>query len=335
MTSAVASAPGKVVLSGEYAVLEGAPAICMAIDKRARAEVSMAASDYQTVRTSGYIDGQWKFSANQDGIFEWIGDGPPEGGLDLLHEVWAGMGISGNFDISLDTSKFLDPVSGSKLGLGSSAALTVALVTAFSNVTERAGVDAKNAAEAHRRLQHGQGSGVDIAASLAGGVIEFRMQDEVFGRPMTWPVGLEYALLWSGLPSSTSEQLRKLDEARRSMGFPASITRLCEAAEATASCWANGGTTDLLAEFHRYVNVLMQFDVDHDLGIFDAGHKELAEAAAERKVVYKPCGAGGGDSGVVFATDREAVAEFANFAGHCGYRLLDVSLEVSGAILEN
>jgi len=307
----------------------------MAIDKRARAEVSIAAADYQTVRTSGYIDGQWKFSANQDGIFEWIGDGPPEGGLDLLHEVWAGMGISGNFDISLDTSEFIDPVSGSKLGLGSSAALTVALITAFSNVTERAGVDARNAAEAHRRLQHGQGSGADIAASLAGGVIEFRMQDEAFGRPMTWPVGLEYALLWSGLPTSTSEQLQKLDEARRSMGSPASITRLCEAAEATASCWANGGTTDLLAEFHRYVNALMQFDVDHDLGIFDAGHKELVEAAAERKVVYKPCGAGGGDSGVVFATDREAVAEFANFAGHCGYRLLDVSLEASGAILEN
>jgi phosphomevalonate kinase len=307
----------------------------MAIDKRARAEVSIAATDYQTVRTSGYIDGRWKFSANQDGIFEWIGDGPPEGGLDLLHEVWAGMGISGNFDISLDTAEFLDPVSGSKLGLGSSAALTVALVTAFSNVTVRAGVDARNAAEAHRRLQHGQGSGVDIAASLAGGVIEYRMQDEAFGRPMTWPVGLEYALLWSGLPTSTSEQLQKLDEARRSMGSPASITRLCEAAEATASCWANGGTTDLLAEFHRYVNALMQFDVDHDLGIFDAGHKELAEAAAKRKVVYKPCGAGGGDSGVVFATDREAVAEFANFAGHCGYRLLDVSLEASGAILEN
>ena len=31
-----ASAPGKAVLSGEYAVLQGAPAIAMAVDCRAR-----------------------------------------------------------------------------------------------------------------------------------------------------------------------------------------------------------------------------------------------------------------------------------------------------------
>ena len=35
----VASAPGKIVLAGEYAVLWGAPAICMAVDRRAVAKV--------------------------------------------------------------------------------------------------------------------------------------------------------------------------------------------------------------------------------------------------------------------------------------------------------
>ena len=38
-TSIVATAPGKVVLSGEYAVLDCAPAICMAINYRARATI--------------------------------------------------------------------------------------------------------------------------------------------------------------------------------------------------------------------------------------------------------------------------------------------------------
>ncbi len=335
MTTAVASAPGKVILSGEYAVLEGAPAICMAIDKRARAEVNITATGYQRVRTSGYIDGEWRFSANEDGNFDWIGGDPPEGGLDLLREVWTSMGINGNFDITLDTAEFLDADSGSNLGLGSSAALTVALVTAFSSVTGRAAGNTMHAAKAHHRLQHGRGSGVDIATSLAGGVIEYRMQDAEPWRPITWPTGLEFALLWSGLPASTSEKLQELDEARRGTGSPASTTRLCEAAEDTARCWSAGETVGLLAELHRYVDALMRFDVDHDLGIFDAGHKELAEAAAKRKLVYKPCGAGGGDTGVVFATDRGAVAEFADYAGQCGYRLLDVSLEACGVILEN
>ena len=335
MTAAVATAPGKIVLCGEYAVLDGAPAICMAINKRARAEVRMADADYQTVRTSGYIDGEWKFLAKEDSSFEWIGDEPSRGSLDLLREVWATMGIDGNFDISLDSAEFLDPVSRRKLGLGSSAALTVALVTALSDVTNRASDAAIAAGEAHRRLQHGRGSGVDIAASLAGGVIEYRMPDSGACRPIQWPAGLLYAVLWSGRPASTSDKLKRLDEARRNGGSGTSIARLCDASESTAKCWPAGETGELLDALNDYVDALMQFDVDHDLGIFDAGHQELAKAAAKRKLVYKPCGAGGGDTGIVFATDKEAVAEFTKFAGESGYKLLDVTLENSGVILEN
>lgn len=335
VTSAIASAPGKVVISGEYAVLEGSPAICMAIDRRARAEVSITTAGFQTVRTSGYVNGAWRFRVGGDGNVEWIGGEPPDGSLDLLLEIWASMGIKGSFDIRLDTAEFFDPLTGSKFGLGSSAALTVALFTAFSNVTKRAGSDEMNAAEVHRRLQHGRGSGVDIAASLAGGVIEYRMTDAAVCRQLAWPRELEYAILWSGQPASTSEKLQKFDQTRRSEGSLPSISGLCEAAESIAGCWSAGNTVDLLDSFHRYIEILMQFDVDHGLGIFDAGHKELAEAAANRKLVYKPCGAGGGDTGMVFATDSEAVAEFANFAGERGYRLLDVSLEASGVILES
>ena len=335
VTSAAASAPGKVVLCGEYAVLEGAPAICMAINRRARAVVTVTTADFQTVRTSGYIEGEWSFAADEKGNFKWIGDAPPAGGLELLREVWIGMDVNGSFDISLDTSEFLDADSGSKLGLGSSAALTVALVAALSHVTNRANDDAKNAADAHRRLQHGRGSGVDIAASLAGGVIEYRMQEAAPCRPKKWPNGLEYAILWSGLPSSTSKKLQRLDEARQSKESATSVSRLCDAAEATARCWSVGATAEILAGFDRYVEALMQFDVDHDVGIFDAGHRELTEAAAKRSVIYKPCGAGGGDTGVVFASDRKAVAEFAEFADQYGYRLLDLSLEASGVIVES
>ena len=333
--AAVASAPGKIVLCGEYAVLDGAPAICMAINKRARADVRVADTDFQTVRTCGYINGQWTFLAKEDGDFEWIGDEPPGGSLDLLREVWATMSIDGNFDIRMDTAEFIDPGGSVKLGLGSSAALTVALVTALSSETNRTEDAATDAAQAHRRLQDGRGSGVDIAASLTGGVIEYRMQDSEICRPISWPTGLEYALLWSGRPASTSEKLKKFDEARRGGRSETSISRLCDASEATALCWSSGETSELLAALHRYNDALMQFDVDHDLGIFNAGHQALADAAAKRSLVYKPCGAGGGDTGIVFATDKEAVAEFTDIAGESGYQLLDVSLEASGVILEN
>ena len=335
MTNAVASAPGKVVLCGEYAVLDGAPAICMAVNRRARARVAVADADVQTVRACGYFEGEWQFQTTGDGGFKWLGREPPAGSFDLLREVRNTMGIDGNFDIGMDTAELLDPASGSKLGLGSSAALTVALVTAMSDLTNRAGCEAEDAAEAHRRLQHGRGSGVDVAASLAGGVIEYRTQDSGARQSITWPAGLEYALLWSGRPADTREKLTKFDQARKGRHSGTSSVQLCQASEAAAACWAAGETVELLAALRRYTDALMQFDVDHDLGIFDAGHHELADAAAERNLVYKPCGAGGGDVGVVFATDKAAVAKFTDLAAESGYRLLDVSLEVSGAKLED
>lgn len=335
MTTTVVSAPGKIVLCGEYAVLDGAPAICMAINRRARAKVGAVDTDYHTVRTSGYIDGEWRFRTDRNGSFEWIGSEPPAGGLDLLQQVWKTTGINGRFDVTLDTGEFLDPVSHSKLGLGSSAALTAALVTALFDVTSNRGDAGIQAVKAHRLFQQGRGSGVDIAASLNGGVIEYRMQESGVGRSLPWPAGLEYAVLWSGRPVSTSEKLRKLDEGCRNSSSGASMACLIDASEATAKTWAAGSTAELLAEFHRYVDVLKQFDVDHDLGIFDAGHRELADAAAQRNVVYKPCGAGGGDTGIVFATDRQAIADFTDLAGEGGFRLLDVSLEARGVLFEN
>ena len=251
MTATVASAPGKIVLCGEYAVLDGAPAICMAINRRARAKVGTVDTDYHTVRTSGYIDGEWRFRTDRNGSFAWIGSEPPAGGLDLLQQVWKTTGINGRFDVTLDTGEFLDPVSHSKLGLGSSAALTAALVTALFDVTSNPGDAGIQAVKAHRLFQQGRGSGVDIAASLNGGVIEYRMQESGVGRSLPWPAGLEYAVLWSGRPVSTSEKLRKLDEGCRNSSSGASMACLIDASEATAKTWAAGSTAELLAEFHR------------------------------------------------------------------------------------
>jgi phosphomevalonate kinase len=307
----------------------------MAINRRARAKVGAADNDYHTVRTIGYIDGEWKFRTDRNGSFEWIGSEPPAGGLDLLQQIWKTTGIIGEFDIELDTGEFLDSVSHSKLGLGSSAALSAALVTALFDVTSNSGDAGIQAVKAHRLFQQGRGSGVDIAASLNGGVIEYRMQESGVGRSLPWPAGLEYAVLWSGRPASTSEKLRKLDEGCRNGSSGVSIARLIDASEATAKAWVAGNAAELQAEFHRYVAVLKQFDVDHDLGIFDAGHRELADAAAERNVVYKPCGAGGGDTGIVFATDRQAIATFTDLAGEGGFQLLDVSLEERGVLFEH
>ena len=113
----VASAPGKVVLSGEYAVLDGAPAICMAVDRRARVRIEATGDDFHEVIAPGHVDEPRRFLV-RDGIFGWL-DSSDE--FELLEHVWRTSGVDrqGGLALELDTSAFLDPVRGCKTGIGS------------------------------------------------------------------------------------------------------------------------------------------------------------------------------------------------------------------------
>ena len=176
--------------------------------------------------------------------------------------------------------------------------------------------------DGHRRLQGGLGSGVDVACSLLGGLIEYSRQAAP-GRSLDWPDGLVMAVFWVGAPASTADRLDRLSQV---VGKP-SRSALALAAERMAAAWAGGSAAAVLEEYRDYVRVLREFSDDHGLGIFDAGHAELAADAEAAGLVYKPCGAGGGDTGVCLASDADALAGFvageAASRGHCPDILLD------------
>ena len=48
------SAPGKVFVAGEYAVLQGAPAICIGINRRATVSISRSDAGTHSVSSPGY-----------------------------------------------------------------------------------------------------------------------------------------------------------------------------------------------------------------------------------------------------------------------------------------
>ncbi len=55
MTTVTASAPGKVILSGEYAVLDGAPAISMAVNRRAVVTLTTVGDDNTVAQHSDRV----------------------------------------------------------------------------------------------------------------------------------------------------------------------------------------------------------------------------------------------------------------------------------------
>ena len=296
----VASAPGKIVLSGEYAVLDGAPAICMAVDRRAVATVSKSADGDCHLVTPGF-DG-----ADPFGIVDAVCGG-----------------IRPALDIELDTSAFFQ--GRRKVGIGSSAALTVALVAALEHSED---VFVK-ALLAHSELQGGKGSGIDVAAAVHGGLIEYRSETRSVNR-LDWPADLNMRVLWMGVSASTQE---KLDKLAQSAG-ERSRSDLGRAAASVADAWKSGRADRILAELVPYVGVLRRFSVDHDLGIFDAGHDELTGAAMADGLVYKPAGAGGGDIGVLFGCSDDEVDEFIDRHRDLVHAVVPCRLDPAGVSVE-
>lgn len=174
--SRVFHAPGKAVVLGEYAVVDGLPAIVAAVEHGVACEVCPAAA-----RTIAVPGGDDRFVA---------------AALDAAGALPAAW-------------RFYDhPATGTatKAGLGGSAAATA--VATFAALTLR-GAEATPAAtfaladRVHRAVQ-GSGSGVDVAASCWGGVLRFQRGEDP--RPMR-PV--PFLLVWSGASARTGPRVQR------------------------------------------------------------------------------------------------------------------------------
>ena len=332
MTPIRVTAPGKAILSGEYAVLRGAPAIATAVDRRSVVEVVATGHDHHCVSTPGYATGSWRFTADESGRIDWL-DEPPAGGLGLFEAGWrAALPVSPvGLSVTVDTSDFFAAGSAEKIGLGGSAAAMTALVAALTRLQPGAFDVCALAHEAHLALQQGLGSGVDIATSYYGGVIEYRRRANDKPVRRAWPDGLEFRFLWSGTPANTVAKIAGLDIADADAGY---WTTLSSAAEHAAAAWAIGDVSQVIDAYGQYTDALRQFSIDRSLGIFDAGHNELCEQAKSVGLVYKPCGAGGGDIGIVLAGEHDdgnrRLDSFCDQAAAAGYQLLTLHSDPNG-----
>lgn len=335
-----ASAPGKALLSGEYAVLDTGPALVTAIDRRARVTICKTKKNFNILSAPGYLRGEWKFTVGENGTFNWLNPAPPSATFSLVEEVWralrsahGGMEINTGLSIQINSAALFDSSSGSKLGIGSSAAVAVALSAALCKCTSGVSDVRKVASAAHSNYQGSFGSGVDIAASYYGGLTEYRRSAST-PRIHSWPTDLALQLLWSRQSSDTRVQLNKLRESCRRQFANEPMSSLVAAAEDVASAWLVGQAGEILDALRHYVVALKSFSVAHDLDVFSAGHEDLLEVANECGVIYKPCGAGGGDVGVVFAMEVESLNEFCRRAQASGFEHLDVNPDADGVIVE-
>lgn len=338
-----AHAPGKLILCGEYAVLCGAPAIAVAVDVRARVRVSHGAGGCRMSIAGG---GQWPFVWGEGGQPRWREPGPGQQGR-VLEAVAAtlaarGLALPAHADLVLDTRDFTVAAAHGdrvKLGLGSSAALTVALTAALlahAAGSRPAPAEIFAAAlAAHRHFQDGGGSGVDVAVAVHGGVTMLTPAapaPEV--RSVAWPAGLAWLAAWSGRSASTTALLARFNAFRESdpTRFGRQMTLLADLARATAVAWAAGEVPRILRCLADYDDALRAFDDGARIGIYTPEHERLARSAESAGAVYKISGAGGGDFGIAFADSPGVIERLAAACAQQGVMTLSCSADVPGVV---
>jgi phosphomevalonate kinase len=302
-----ASAPGKLFLSGEYAVLEGAPAVVTAVDRRATAFV--------------------------------VERPPPRSPvLDAVARA-----VRRYLAQRTDTETALPPVRAAsdsfaerrqKLGLGSSAAVAAA---ACGALFEWAGLSIETHREqifeiaraAHAEAQGGEGSGADVAAAVLGGSMIYAMDNPAIPIAIS---GLETVFVWTGRSASTVEllgQIRAL-EAHDQARYRDHIDAMVEQALAIADAYRRGEPQQIVELTARYGDQMSRLGKAAGAPIVTPEHAAVAELARDCEGGAKPSGAGGGDVAMAAFHSAGSATMFRELCHKRGLRVLDLSLGAPG-----
>jgi phosphomevalonate kinase len=327
----VARAPGKLVALGEYAVLDGAPAVVLAVDRFV--EVSIAPNPRGDCRltTRAAVDGYYEFAPGASS------------GVPLVDLVTPAAVPALPWEATIDSRALF--AGRAKLGLGSSAAVLCAFAGAFAAFARgegRASVSDPRLAELielHRLFQGGKGSGLDVAACYTGGAITYRL--DVAGVPQVGsvrlPNGVAFAGIFAGRSASTPELIAHYRAWRRDRPGEAAalMGRLTALAEAGAAAARGGDAAAWVEAFAAYGRGLGELGGAIGAEVVTAEHRQIGEEAQRMGVAYKVSGAGGGDLGLACAADAQALAAFAKRVTDRGFRVIKVSLAEHGLKVHN
>lgn len=292
----IVCAPGKLVLSGAYAVLEGSPAIVTAVDRFAYADATRRAA-WTTPEVSAALGapGPWFDATELRGEEHKLGLGSSAAILVAsMAAQWVSDGDLRDWD-AIRQSMF-------------PAAL-----------------------RAHQLAQAG-GSGLDVAASCFGGTLEYQLKGERAAfRPIALPSGL-YVESWdSQSPASTPEFVQKVKalKARDASLYAARIGAQADAATRAVQAARDGDLDAWITAIAQQHSALSALGQAAHAPIITESTVKLHRYASDQNASVLPSGAGGGDVILYFGHAPSSEAWRAA-ARRDGYRLVPLDLGAEG-----
>ncbi len=340
------SAPGKLYIAGEYAVVEpGHQAVLVAVDRFITVRITAAehagrisSALYETRSLTWYRRAEDGMVEVEEQFDDYV-----VSAIRLVEQMVREAGGPLRF-FDLDVSSELDDGSGRKLGLGSSSAVTVATVRAlarFYNLTLDDLAVYKLALLASEAVQP-IGSGGDIAASAFTGWVSYTSPDRWWLHQlrsrisvgelvhMDWPhlrirrlspPHLSLRVGWTGAPASTPRLVAGVQAHTRGVR-DADYAAFLRASETCLSALMRAFEEDDAQGVRRQIEenrrLLSDLSSTSGIAIETPQLRRLVEIAEEHGAMAKSSGAGGGDCGIALClpeTDEEGMCAAWRAAG--------------------
>jgi phosphomevalonate kinase len=343
--------PGKLMIAGEYAVLEpNQPAVVLAVDRYVSAyiepdnqnELSLPQLGLKTI-TWETCDEQVQFSSS-DSRLRFI-----QNSILVVNQLLRENSIALRpFRLTIK-SELDDPVTGKKYGLGSSAAVVVAVISSmlslYGDEEKAPALDHifKLSAIAHLRTQT-NGSGADIAAAVYGGwlgytsykpdwVLKNIEQGEKLTpllekqwpllsiRPLVAPSLLQLAVGWTKEAVSTGPMIKRVQDYRicHEEGYSEFLKDSSRSVIGLINSIERNDCSSAISFLKQNRVALKKLSESAGLPIETAKLKALC-TIAEKYGSGKLSGAGGGDCGIAFLQDDTQIQDL-----HEAWKAADIS----------
>lgn len=363
------SAPGKLFLSGEWSVLEGNPGLVVAVNKRVHCvieennEISVSIDDYRIKDARANFDGK---KISWVGANEYVNEKLifTKGALETALQY---IGSYKPFKIRTwgeETSIEVDGVR-KKIGFGSSAAATVAIIAAVlayhgKDIRSRNAKDIiyKLAAIAHYLAQGKIGSSFDIAASAYGGAFVYRKFDsqwlmkelenirikelaeknwqDLYIEELIIPENFHLLVGWTKEPASTSAMVKQMNEFKKANPdrYDELMATVAKAAKDAINAWKRIDKERLLSSLQKNEDALRKLGKVSGVNIETDDLRLLSDTANERGGAGKLSGAGGGDCGIAVCFDKNTADKIKKAWNENGFYLVNTNIDKEGIKIE-
>lgn len=362
------SAPGKLFISGEWAILDlGNCGLVAAVDKRVHAKID-ALSGYPgisiNIRDFNLNDIRAKFLNNELTFFT-----PVDGIKDKLEFIKGAIETGLRYaaehgknakSFKIETWGEMSQIGDKKIGFGSSAASVVAVIAAvlkFHDIEFDKEDLFKLATIAHYFVQGKVGSAFDVAASTYGGLFVYSRFDANWlvkemgaGKPLNdivydeWPglyveeleIPKDFMLLvgWTGDSASTTAMVKQLNAwAEQNKEEHKRLYReIALTAEDAIEALKNENKKQFIELIQKNEMLLRELGEKSGVNIETLELRKLSELAHQCGGCGKLSGAGGGDCGIGICFDAATTEKIKDAWSSAGLTVVDADIDTEGFV---